>query len=134
PPVFDNPSTTGFVDHGSGLLFSSDCFGALLSDVPQHAEDLSDDELRQAQVFWATVDSPWLHKVDTGELARELDRIRDIDPALVLSSHLPAAPGTMLDRLIASLAAAPTAEPFVGPDQAGLEQLLAQMTAGDGAP
>ncbi len=49
---------------------------------------------------------------------------------MVLSSHLPAASGAMLERLLGSLEAAPTAQPFVGPDQAALEQMLAQMTAG----
>jgi hypothetical protein len=39
------------------------CFGALLAEVPRNAADLSDDELRQAQVVWATIDSPWLHKL-----------------------------------------------------------------------
>ena len=84
PPAFDNPSTTGFHDDKSGALFSSDCFGALLSAVPDNAAELTDDELRQGQVFWATVDSPWLHKVDTAAFARELDGIRadraDDDP------------------------------------------------------
>jgi flavorubredoxin len=70
PPAFDNPSTTGFVDHTSGALFSSDCFGALLAGIRDNAAELSDDELRQAQVFWATVDSPWLHKVDSAEFAK----------------------------------------------------------------
>ena len=36
PPVFDNPITTGFVDHHDGALFSSDCFGALLPALPRH--------------------------------------------------------------------------------------------------
>jgi len=130
PPAYDNPSTTGFYDEKSGTLFSSDCFGALLStDVPQSAADLSDKDLREGQVFWATLDAPWLHKVDQGTFARELDSIRAMAPKMVLSSHLPAAPGRMLDRLLASLAAAPDARPFTGPDQAGLEQMLKQMTA-----
>jgi hypothetical protein len=34
----------------------------------------------------------------------------------------------MTDRLLASLEAAPAARPFVGPDQAALEEMLAQMT------
>ena len=34
PPIFDNPSTTGFHDEKSGAFFSSDCFGALLQAVP----------------------------------------------------------------------------------------------------
>jgi hypothetical protein len=102
----------------------------LLAAVPENAADLSDDELRQGQIFWATVDSPWLHKVDRGALARELDGFRKIEPSLVLSSHLPAAAGSMMDRLTASLESVPGAPPFVGPDQAALEQMLAQMTVG----
>src|SRR5208283_1343982 len=74
PPAFDNPVTTGFYDDKSGALFSSDCFGALLQDVPQSAADLSEEELRNAQVFWATVDSPWLHNVEGAVLERKLDR------------------------------------------------------------
>lgn len=129
PPAFDNPSTTGFHDNKSGVLFSSDCFGALLSAVPENAADLSDDELRQGQIFWTTVDSPWLHNVDRDAFAKDLHRIRAIEPTMVLSSHLPAAPGSMIDLLLASLAAVPTAQPFVGPDQAALEELLTDMTA-----
>ena len=129
PPAFDNPSTTGFYDDKSGVFFSSDCFGALLSAVPQNAAELSDKDLREGQVFWATVDSPWLHKADSGAFAKELDGIRKMEPKMILSSHLPAASGEMTERLLASLAAAPTAQPFVGPDQAALQQMLKAMTA-----
>ena len=130
PPAFDNPSTTGFWDDKTGIFFSSDCFGALLQEVPQNAADLSEQDLREGQLFWATVDSPWLHKVDEGIFARELDGIRKMQPKMVLSSHLPAADGRMTEKLIASLSAAPKAQPFVGPDQAALEQMLKEMTEG----
>ena len=130
PPVFDNPSTTGFLDERSGAFFSSDCFGALLQAVPERADDLSDDELRQGQVLWATIDSPWVHKTDPAAFAKELDLVRQMDPTLVLSSHLPAASGALTERLLRSLEATPSAQPFIGPDQAALEHLLAQMTAG----
>ena len=56
PPTFDNPCTTGFYDETSGVLFSSDCFGALLPDVPEDAAELSEETLRQGQVLWATID------------------------------------------------------------------------------
>lgn len=128
PPAFDNPVTTGFHDRKSGALFTSDCFGALLQDVPQNAADLSDADLRRGQVFWATIDSPWLHSVDRAAFEKKLNAIRQFDPTMVFSSHLPAAPGHMLERFLSSLAAVPVAPPFVGPDQAGLEHLLAQMT------
>jgi flavorubredoxin len=129
PPTFDNPSTTGFLDESSGVLFSSDCFGALLQEVPENAADLTDEQLREGQVFWATVDSPWLHKVDEAAFARDLDGIRALKPDMVLSSHLPAANGALLDRFLTTLAAAPRAQPFVGPDQTQFEQMLKEMAA-----
>jgi flavorubredoxin len=132
PPAFDNPSTTGFYDERSGALFSSDCFGALLDAVPENASDLSDEELRNGQVFWSTIDAPWLHTIDRAAFAGSLERIRRIEPTMVLSSHLPAAPGNMLDQLIESLAAVPDATPFVGPDQIALTAMLAQMAPAAG--
>jgi len=128
PPAFDNPSTTGFYDDKSGAFFSSDCFGALLEAPPQNAAELSAQDLREGQVFWATLDSPWLHKVDEKALAKELNGIRKMEPSMILSSHLPAAGGEMTEKLLASLAEAPSAQPFVGPDQAALEQMLKEMT------
>ena len=128
PPVFDNPSTTGFFDHTSRTLFSSDCFGAMLQEVPQNAAELSTADLREGQIAWATLDAPWLHKVDPARFAIELQEIRRMSPATVLSSHLPAADGRMTERLLDSLAAAPSASPFTGPDQAELEQMLSQLT------
>ena len=128
PPTWDNPSTVGFFDEKTGALFSSDCFGALLSAVPESAAELSDQELRRGQVFWATVDSPWLHNTDRALFAKNLAAVREMNPSVVLSSHLPAAPGHMTERLVASLGAVPDAEPFAAPDQAALEEMLAHLT------
>ena len=125
PPAFDNPITQGLYDDRSGILFSSDCFGALLDEVPERAEELSDEELRRGQIFWATVDSSWLHHVDRSVFASQLDRIRTLQPTMILSGHLPAAPGSSTERLLDALAAAPDAPAFVGPDQAALEEMLA---------
>lgn len=127
PPAFDNPSTTGFIDNASRVLFSSDCFGALLANPPENAADLSEQELRQGQMTWATIDAPWLHKVDRGAFAKELDAVRKLEPSMILSSHLPAASGTLSDRLLRALGDVPGTTPFVGPTQATFEQMLAQM-------
>jgi flavorubredoxin len=124
PPVFDNPSTTGFYDDKTRVLFSSDCFGALLADPPQDAREISASELREGQIRWATIDSPWLHKVDRSALAKELEAIRRMEPAMILSSHLPMAPSELTERLLTSIADAPASPPFVGPDQAALEAMM----------
>jgi Metallo-beta-lactamase superfamily len=129
PPLYDNPITTGFVDDRTGVFFSSDCFGALLSAVPENAGDLDLDELRTGQVRWATIDSSWIHEVDRSVFGRTLDEIGTIEPSMVCSSHLPPAPGAMLDVFLGSLAMVPDAERFVGPDQADLEVMIAGMAS-----
>jgi hypothetical protein len=129
PPVYDNPITVGFVDDRSGILFSSDCFGALLPEIPQNAADLNTDQLQAGQVRWATIDSPWVHDVDRDAFGLALQQLRAIEPTMVCSSHLPPAPGALLDLCVDSLALTPTAERFVGPDQAALEMILTGMAA-----
>jgi len=130
PPLFDNPSTVGFYDRRSGACFSSDCFGAVMPTAELAAgDDIGDipqDELRTAQLIWATIDSPWLSTVDTGKFLATVQPLRDMDPAAVLSTHLPPAV-SHTPVLLDMLAEAPLADPFVGPDQQALEQLLASF-------
>jgi flavorubredoxin len=130
PPAFDNPVSTGFFDDRTGALFSSDCFGALLPDMPERADDLDGAALREGQVRWAAIDSPWLHTVDTDRYAHLLDAVRRLNPTMVLSSHLPPASGGLLDFMLGSLAALRQADPFAAPDQQMLEAMLSQAVAG----
>jgi flavorubredoxin len=127
PPVYDNPSTTGFYDSKSKALFSSDCFGSVLQAPAQNAGDLSAADLRAGQVLWATVDSPWVHKVDRGTFGAELKAIEQMAPEMIFSSHLPVASGRMIGTFTAALAEAPGAAPFASPDQAALEAMLKEL-------
>jgi hypothetical protein len=131
PPTFDNPATLGFYESKSKALFTSDCFGALLDAVPESATELGEETLRQGQIRWATIDTPWLHGVDASVLSADLERLRRIEPSLVLSSHLPAAPGTLLSPMLSALGAAPQAAPFVAPDQATLEAMMAAASSNE---
>jgi flavorubredoxin len=130
PPAFDNPCTTGFYDDRTRALFTSDCFGALLQDPPQNAADVSEKDLADGQILWSTIDAPWLHKVDQSALAEELNVIRRMEPSMILSSHLPAAGANVTERLVSTLARVPSAQPFIGPNQPALEQMLQQIQAG----
>ncbi len=128
PPTYDAPETTGFHDSRSGAFFSADSFGALMSEPVENAAEIGAKNLRQGLVKWATVDSPWLHAIDKAKFTQALNGIRKLAPKVILSAHLPAAHG-MCDELLEYLAAAPAAEPFVGPDQPAFEAMLAQMAA-----
>jgi len=128
PPSYDSPETTGFYDPKSAAFFCSDCFGALLTEPAGTAADIGSARLREGSVLWATLDAPWLHLVDRVAFRDTLNLVREMAPKLVLSNHLPVARG-MTEELLGYLAAAPDAEPFVGPDQPALEAMLQGLGA-----
>ncbi|MFD0904733.1 MBL fold metallo-hydrolase [Actinomadura sediminis] len=137
PPVYDNPATTAIIDDRTGTCFSSDCFGA-----PMTSRDLveSDDvaaiphaDLIAGQRLWAVLDSPWLCEVDRNLFHSSLHPLRDADPPVVLSTHLPPAhhrTAAMLD----TLAGAPDAPPYIGPDQEAFLRLLTELEPATGGP
>jgi flavorubredoxin len=127
PPSYDALETTGFYDPKAETFFSADCFGALMSEPVENAAEMRAEKLRESMVLWATVDAPWLHLTDRTLFAKNINRIRELSPKLVLSAHLPMA-RDMTDTLLENLAAVPEAEPFVGPDQQAFEAMLKAMT------
>ena len=128
PPLFDNPATVGAYDDRSRICFSSDCFGAPVptAELAGSSEigDIPPDALRAGQLLWATVDSPWVHTVDPDRFRATLQPLRAMDPYAILSTHLPPAVGRTAE-LLDTMAAAPYADLFVGPDQVALEEMLA---------
>ncbi len=126
PPTFDNPATTGLFDTKSRALFSSDSFGGIVQREAAYAEDLPLAEVLQGQQLWTQMDSPWLHRVDEQKFGADLKQIEALEPSWLLSSHLPPS-STLTGEFLRSLAAVPASEPFIGPDQAALEAMLASM-------
>jgi glyoxylase-like metal-dependent hydrolase (beta-lactamase superfamily II) len=128
PPLFDSPATVGFFEPRSRTCVSSDCFGAPMPSADLAAgddvRDLPSGDLRSAQLLWATVDSPWVHLTDRDAYQQTVEPLRALAPEAILSSHLPPVVGETSDCLD-MLAQAPLADPYVGPDQKVLEEMLA---------
>ncbi len=129
PPTYDAPETTGFYDHKSGILFSSDCFGALMSKPAVNAAEISSGDLRDGLVTWTKADSPWLHMIDRDLFTKTINYVRGLSPMIILSSHLPAAHG-MTDTLLQYVSAVPEEKPFIAPDQQAFMSML-KMGAGN---
>jgi glyoxylase-like metal-dependent hydrolase (beta-lactamase superfamily II) len=130
PPAYDSPATTGFVDTSTGTCFSSDCFGAPMSDealvYSSDIREIPSDDLRAAQQLWSTVDSPWVTSADPATFRSAVTGLAAAASPVVLSSHLPPARDafpTLSETLLGVVGSAP----YVGPDQRALEELLASF-------
>jgi hypothetical protein len=77
-------------------------------------------------LLWAAVDSPWVQTVDPSKYRATIDPLRQFDPSMMLSTHLPPASGVN-GVLFDMLHEAPDAPAFVGPDQEALEAMLASF-------
>lgn len=125
PPCYDAPETMAIYDRASRILFSADCFGALLEAPADQADEIPEARLREQMRLWSSVDAPWLHLVAEDAFAQQLETMRQLEVDWVLGSHLPPA-WRMFEQLIAYLDEARSAPVFVGPDQAALQALMAQ--------
>lgn len=128
PPLYDNPMATGFHD-GKGNMFAVDSFGAIIPGPLKEASEVPAEALAGGMTAWASADSPWVHMVDSAKFNRSLDEARRLAPKVILSVHLPPA-RNMTEKLLSIMAAVPTSTPFVAPNQAAFEQLMAQMKGG----
>jgi len=129
PPLFDNPTTIGVYDDKSEAFFSADCFGAIIPTPAQDADDVAEKDLAQGMAGWASLDNPWVHMVQSNGFSETLDRIRQIAPKMIFSAHLPPATGKT-GQFLELLRTVPPATPSIAPNQAALEQILAQMRGG----
>lgn len=93
-------------------------------------DDLAEGDLAWGMAGWASLDNPWGHLVKPGEFAQALDKIRGTAQKMILSAHLP--PATeKTEQFLELLAAIPPSAPAIVPNQAALEQMLAQKSGPD---
>ena len=91
PAYYDAPETVGFFDTHSRVLFSADAFGTLLKEPQDEAAAITPQALHDGMIAWTAIDAPWLGMVDRTAFGRALASIERLDPAAIISGHLPVA-------------------------------------------
>ncbi|GGX57017.1 MBL fold metallo-hydrolase [Saccharospirillum salsuginis] len=125
PPTYDAPETCAVYDLKDRTQYSSDCLGAVLREPARAASDIDPDALREGLVAWAHIDAPWLAQIDPLRFDAALREIEHLGVDRVLGSHLPPAEW-MTETLLGYLESARHVTPAEAPDQAALEQMMAQ--------
>lgn len=128
PAYYDAPETMGFFDTRSRILFSADAFGTLMQEPAPDAAALAPQALADGMITWAAIDAPWLGVIDRTGFGRGLDAIERLDPAAIISGHLPPARG-ITRRLTGCLDRALAGGQIAAPDHAAIERLITGHTA-----
>lgn len=93
PVYYDAPETMGFFDTRTRVLFAADAFGTLLQAPQEAAGAIPAHELFDGMATWAALDMPWLGTADRSAIGRVLAGLHRLDPAAIVSAHLPVASG-----------------------------------------
>lgn len=133
PPLFDSPATSALYDGKTGILFSADSFGALLPNPAEDVLEIPEPAFAEGFQIFNRGNHPWFALVDQNKFDKVLESIRQLQPQIIASCHAPLARGRTEEHLKA-MAAIPTTESFVGPDQAALEAILAQLAGSGSGP
>ncbi|MBM3925513.1 MAG: MBL fold metallo-hydrolase [SAR202 cluster bacterium] len=129
PPLFDSAATQGLYDAKTSSIFTVDSFGAFLPSPTEDPFTVPQPDFIRGFNTWNNSNHPWSVNVDQKKFASLLEGIRKLNVKTILSTHLPPAHGHT-EELLKAMANIPNVEPFVGPDQAALQAMLAQMAAG----
>jgi flavorubredoxin len=126
PPYFDAPETLGFFDTDASVLFTVDCFGAVLPEPVSRAEDVDMQKVAEAMVQWSAIDAPWLARVDASKLKATMDSFARLSPETIFSSHLPPCGGGM-DELAPIITQAWCGSRRAGADPFDIEALISNQ-------
>jgi flavorubredoxin len=93
PLYYDASETMGFFDSAASLLYTVDCFGAVLPAPVDTVEDVGREAFRNGMMTWSSIDSPWLKGIDRAALGRGLAAIDRLGAKHIVSAHLPVLEG-----------------------------------------
>ncbi len=135
PPIFDGPTTRGLYDPTTAFMWAVDSFACLLTD-PESVYDvhlLDADHVDEQLPAMQSLVSPWHAWLDRTAYARHVDDVEALGVLTVATAHGPVLTGDAVHRAFDS-ARALAGRPIVpGPGEDVLDDLVAQVLAGDAA-
>jgi len=131
PPVFDSPTTRGLFDPTTGLYWGVDTFATPLPDPEATVADLDEEFwLGSMTLFALGAVSPWLSMIDPAKYAWYVDRVESLDITAVAACHTPVVTGEHIGRAFAHVRTLPMSDVPLMPDQAALQQIIAETGHG----
>jgi flavorubredoxin len=126
PPVYDSPTTRGFLDERSGVYWGVDAFATPCpaEPVPTVADLDGDFWAEGVAMFVHNALSPWLGLVDPVRYAAEVDRVHAMNMTAIATAHSPLIGAASIDDAFGLLRDLPSVPAPPAPDQVALDAIL----------
>jgi len=124
PPLYDSSATRGLWDPKTGMYFAADCYGVVLPKVPQFSDEMPAGEYEDGFFWMNRANHIWFHDIEQAALNAAAQRIVQLGPKVVVSSHGPSA-RTNLTSYCEMITRVVDMDPVPMPSQAEFERLLA---------
>ncbi|HEX5096734.1 MAG TPA: MBL fold metallo-hydrolase [Acidimicrobiia bacterium] len=129
PPLFDSPSTRGFHDSATGLLWAVDSFGALFPGAAFEADDIPGDLYDESFTLLNMLNTPWMEWVDRDRFAAHVRAVSSLPIDVVTSAHGPVLRGAQIGDAFRRTLALAGATPPPSPGQPLLDLLAGSLAA-----
>ncbi|HLH67307.1 MAG TPA: MBL fold metallo-hydrolase [Solirubrobacteraceae bacterium] len=124
PPLFDSPATRGVFDTRTRMYYGVDSFASMLPEYYPRVQDVPSELYVEGFNWLNRANAPWYALTDPAAMSREIDRVRSLDPSVIVSYHGPVA-GGITDQVCTLLASMPRNDDLVFPD---LDDLIANAS------
>ena len=91
PPYYDSPATRGLWDASTGVYYAADAFGAVVPGECEYVGDVDADVYNTGFNWFNRANSPWHEITDPTKVNAVVDRIRRLEPRVIVSAHGPSA-------------------------------------------
>jgi flavorubredoxin len=93
PPLFDAPGTRGVYDAKTGVYFAADAFGASVPHECERVDDVPFDVWLEGFNWFNRANHSWHELADPIRVDMEIDKLRALEPEVIVSGHGPTAIG-----------------------------------------
>jgi flavorubredoxin len=131
PPIFDGPTTRGLYDERTGAMWTVDSFAAFTTGAAYHAGDLPPEMYDETFRLLNSMVSPWHQWLSADIYGRHVDTIEAFGATTIASAHGPVLSGPFISGAFDRVRAMAGQPLVLGPGQELLDELVAEILAGD---
>jgi len=133
PPIFDGPTTRGVYDSKTAAMWIVDTFACFVPGAVYDVHDVPREMVEESMPMFNSMVSPWHQWLDAEAYRRHVDDIEAMGVLTVASAHGPVLTGDAIHEsfeVIRGLAGRPN---ILGPGPEVLDELVAEILAGQAA-